>query len=359
MQARHTKLYWFTQIFGWLLYVAASIVIIIVSPLTEAERWEVIKSGSIFLIIGFWGTHLMRWLIFRFELKKLPPVKLLLPVLSITSGITFLSVGVLFVCMKMHSSISDTAFYYNFYNYVQWFSNYLGIYTVWVLIYFAVNYFRNYRSAQIAQLTQQAAINEATLNKLRSQLNPHFIFNALNSIRALVDQDPEKCRSAITALANIFRKSLQMDKVSTVPFDEELQLIKDYLNLESIRYEERLQISMEIGVGSSSFRVPPLMLQTLIENGIKHGIATLAKGGEIRLKTKVSGDILQVEITNPGQYYEGSADPKGFGIKSTKDRLRLLYGEKAAFTIGNDQPGFVKTNISIPKEQENDKGSTS
>ena len=126
---------------------------------------------------------------------------------------------------------------------------------------------------------------EIELNNLKSQLNPHFIFNALNSIRALVDENPSKSKQAINQLSNILRNSLASDKKGLTKFEDEIKIVKDYLGLESIRFEERLKTEFEIHPESQKFLVPPLMIQTLVENGIKHGISKLTPGGVIQLKT--------------------------------------------------------------------------
>ena len=117
----------------------------------------------------------------------------------------------------------------------------------------------------------EASMVQIELNHLKSQLNPHFIFNALNSIRALVDENPGKSKQAINQLANILRNSLASDKKGLTKFEDELKIVKDYLGLEHIRFEERLRAEFDIHPDSHLFHVPPLMIQTLVENGIKHG----------------------------------------------------------------------------------------
>ena len=134
---------------------------------------------------------------------------------------------------------------------------------------------------------------EIELNNLKSQLNPHFIFNALNSIRALVDENPLKSKQAINQLSNILRNSLASDKKGLTKFEDELKIVKDYLGLESIRFEERLKTEFDIHPESQKFLVPPLMIQTLVENGIKHGISKLTPGGVIQLKTFVDEQSLK------------------------------------------------------------------
>jgi LytS/YehU family sensor histidine kinase len=187
------------------------------------------------------------------------------------------------------------------------------------------------------------------LNNLRSQLNPHFIFNALNSIRALVDENPAKSKQAINQLANILRKSLTSDKKGLTKFEDELKIVKDYLGLESIRFEERLKTEFSIHPDSHHFLVPPLMIQTLVENGIKHGISKLKEGGIIQLNTTVRDGSLRIQIRNSGHMVNGAKRSKGgLGIKNTIQRLKLIYGDRSAFRIANENDNFVLTEIIIP-----------
>lgn len=196
---------------------------------------------------------------------------------------------------------------------------------------------------------------EIELNNLKSQLNPHFIFNALNSIRALVDENPLKSKQAINQLSNILRNSLASDKKGLTKFDDELKMVRDYLGLESIRFEERLKTEFDIDPESRHFLVPPLMIQTLVENGIKHGISKLTPGGIVQVKTAVEKDKLLIQIRNSGQLLHLPKRSKtGLGIKNTIQRLKLIYGNEASFRIINEKDNFVLTEIVIPQHQNNE-----
>jgi two-component system LytT family sensor kinase len=192
---------------------------------------------------------------------------------------------------------------------------------------------------------------EIELNNLKNQLNPHFIFNALNSIRALVDENPNKSKQAINQLSNILRNSLTFEKKGLTKFEDEMKIVKDYLGLESIRFEERLKTELDIHPDSNNFLVPPFMIQTLVENGIKHGISKLTQGGVIQVKTLADKNRLKIQIRNSGQLVNGIRRGRGAGtgIANTKHRLKLLYGEEASFRIVNENNNFVLTEIHIPK----------
>jgi two-component system LytT family sensor kinase len=223
---------------------------------------------------------------------------------------------------------------------------YTFFFFLWSVLYFIYNYFESYNKS----LKLEASIKEIELSNLKSQLNPHFIFNALNSIRALVDENPAKSKQAINQLSSILRSSLATEKRGLTSFDDELKIVRDYLGLESIRFEERLKTEFDIDPESSGFLVPPLMIQTLVENGIKHGISKLTEGGMIQLITKVDDDHLKIHIRNSGKYVlNGKRNASsGLGLQNTRQRLKLIYGDEASFRILTENDNFVLTEIIIP-----------
>jgi sensor histidine kinase YesM len=214
----------------------------------------------------------------------------------------------------------------------------------WSVIYFSYHFIENRNRT----LKWEATINEFELNRLKSQLNPHFIFNALNSVRALVDENPPKAKQAITQLSNLLRNSLSMDKKKLISLEEEMRTVADYLALETIRFEERLRVRFDIHPGSRQYQVPPMMVQTLVENGIKHGISKLKEGGEITIQSEVVEDQLIVRITNSGHLEEKPKPESGYGLANTLERLRLLYNDMASFRIVNVDPGHVLTEVKLP-----------
>jgi LytS/YehU family sensor histidine kinase len=219
------------------------------------------------------------------------------------------------------------------------------IFFIWSVLYFVYNYFERYNKS----LKLEASVKEIELNNLKAQLKPHFIFNALNSIRALIDENPEKSKKAVNQLSNILRSSLATGKKGLTPFEDELKIVKDYIGLEQIRFEERLKAEFEIDDESLDFLVPPLMVQTLVENGIKHGVSKLTQGGSILLKTSVENDRLKIQVRNSGVYINGERRSSGgLGLDNTTQRLKLIYGDNATFKILTEKNNFVLVEIEIP-----------
>ena len=205
--------------------------------------------------------------------------------------------------------------------------------SLWLLIYLVWHYMEKNRNDQLDKLKLETTVKELELKTIKSHINPHFIFNSLNSIRALVDENPERSRKAITELSNILRSSMQAEKAETVTLEKELDIVKDYLALEQMRFEERLKIEMQIDEDTLGQPVPPMMLQTLVENAIKHGISKQLSGGVVRVMAAFRGDNLELLVQNTGQL-SPVINGDGFGIKSTENRLNLMYQGKAKFAIG-------------------------
>ena len=175
------------------------------------------------------------------------------------------------------------------------------------------------------------------------------MFNAMNGIRALIEEDPDRAKIALTKLSNILRYSLKMERSERVPLSDELETVKDYLDLEKMRFEERLKYNLNIESSAARVEIPPMMIQTLVENGIKHGISKMTHGGEISIDSKIENSELLVEIRNDGHLEDDALkNSKGFGIANTKHRLNLLFGEKASFSILNENNNKVLARLKIP-----------
>ncbi|OFY86097.1 MAG: hypothetical protein A3F72_06500 [Bacteroidetes bacterium RIFCSPLOWO2_12_FULL_35_15] len=338
------SLYWICQLAGWLFYVLLQSLFF---KLSNAFTVDVAISQFLLFAFGVIISHIYRNIIVSLGWLKIGKLRVI--PLVIFASVLFATLheyaqyGVeLFLQIASNKHQSNIVIVTNILNLA-------FVYFFWSLIYFLFHFIENYKKAEIENLKWEASINEIELNKLKSQLNPHFMFNAMNSIRALVDENPNKSKDAITQLSNILRNTLQMGKNKVIPFDEELNLVTDYLELESIRYEERLKFTIQIHPQSKSFNVPPLMIQTLIENGIKHGISKLTNGGTIALITDVKDDKLIISISNSGQLKEEIKSESGFGIKNTLQRLQLLYGNNASLKISNQDQTTVLTKLIIPK----------
>lgn len=219
--------------------------------------------------------------------------------------------------------------------------NGVWIYATWSLLYFGYNIADRYRRSEVERAQLAATVKESELRALKSQVNPHFIFNALNSLRALIDEDPARARLAVTQLANLLRYSLQSGQLETVPFEEELRIVNDYLALEQVRHEERLRLRLDVAPETLQLPVPPMLLQTLVENAVKYGISARSEGGEIAITSRRTNGELRIQVINPGLLPEATAavasvrpnGSTGVGLRNAAERLRLLFGERAGLQL--------------------------
>jgi len=338
-----TRLYWSMQVGGWALYAGVQIVAALasVNGALSAERVIFISYEAFFCFLLTHG--------FRTYMNDKRWLAMVMPRLIPRVIATVLLLGVVMYFLRIPVSIPLGLYNWNVAldpaNILGQSVYYAILFFLWSVFYFLYNYFERYNKS----LKLEASIKEIELSNLKSQLNPHFIFNALNSIRALVDENPEKSKQAINQLSNILRNSLVTEKKGLTKFGDELKVVRDYLGLESIRFEERLRTEFDIDPASKNFLVPPLMIQTLVENGVKHGISKLTEGGLIQLTTKVENDKLNILIRNSGHYHvNGHKRRGGLGLVNTSQRLKLLYGSEAHFAISNENDSFVLTEIIIP-----------
>lgn len=340
------KIYWSCQVLGWFLFVLINSLFI---KLSGSLNNDIVYSLLILMVLGVTVSHIYRNVIVNNDWLRLNAWKLLPRVILSTilfgACLHFIQLGIeKAIGIRINQDIPGL---------VETMANILNmafVFFFWSLIYFLAHYVENYKKAEIENLKWQAAINEIELNKLKSQLNPHFMFNAMNSIRALISEDPARAKTAVTQLSNILRNTLAMGKNKVIPFSEEMKIVKDYIDLETVRYEERLKVDINIGDLCEPFNIPPLMIQTLVENGIKHGISKLPQGGTISIHAHADAEQMHIVITNSGQIQAGNeTGSSGFGLLNTRQRLELLFGNEAKISVSNLDDGHVITTLIIPK----------
>ncbi len=346
-------LYWRCQIGGWLFYGLVS-AFFTLSQLNSNPQFAKNFEPSRFyprlfisLLTGLIITHLLRIAIVKLKLRP-PEIKqkwwLILSITVISAyfyglfNSTLVEVFHLYDPKKKFTLLQRS--YYNL------FSD-SPIIFAWSSFYYLWHYIQMNTNSEIAKIKLESTVKDLELRTIKSHINPHFIFNALNSIRALVDENPERARTAITELSNILRSSMQVEKIEIAPLERELSIVKDYLALEHIRFEDRLKVTYNIDNHTLNLPVPPMMLQTLVENAIKHGIGKQKEGGLVKIISMLSNDHHLLIVENPG-HLNDDYNIDGFGIASTQNRLKLLYGKQATFElkyIGND---VVQARVSMP-----------
>jgi two-component system, LytTR family, sensor kinase len=357
--------YWLCQIFGWGVF---ALVNIFFAATLERFNQPFYTRLALFIVLGIFFTHLMRWMIHRTNLL-LKPLHRQIPGFILLTFITAVIVAAVEIYLHRAVDLNGDKQSYSFFGQLLVNTFYSFVYLfIWSSIYFMYHYVSKSRKQQMDTLQLESMVKELELQTIKAHINPHFIFNSLNSIRALVDENPERARRAITELSNILRSSMQADKSESVPLQKELNIVKDYLALENMRFEDRLRIEYDIDDNTLVLPVPPMMLQTLVENAIKHGISKQIHGGVVRIVSVIRNNFHELSVQNTG-YLNGSAtsEPhqlvgaypsgavddlleRGFGLSSTTNRLSLLYGNKAKFEIKQTAPSLVEARVQIPVE---------
>jgi LytS/YehU family sensor histidine kinase len=220
----------------------------------------------------------------------------------------------------------------------------------WNLIYFSIHYFNNWNQAEIEKWKLAAEMKDAQLGSLKSQIKPHFVFNAINNIRSLILEDKERAREMLLHFSDLFRYALKNSDHSKVALEEELEIVTQYLELMSIQYEDKLEYTISVDEGLDEFQMPPMMLQLLVENAIKHGISQFSEGGSINVEVKQDKDNLLIKVRNSGRIETKAilGEQLGVGLDNIKKRLELIYNGKAAMQMQEIENNVVAS-IKIPK----------
>ncbi|MFC1513845.1 sensor histidine kinase [candidate division KSB1 bacterium] len=232
-------------------------------------------------------------------------------------------------------------------------SSTLNFFVYWVIVgvYFLLNYYRKTREAELKASQMETQLAHAKLDVLKMQLQPHFLFNTLHMIPALFQIDPEAADKMICRLADLLRISLDNSDDQTVPLRKELEFLKIFLEIQETRFKDRLRIEYDIDKTSLDCLIPNLILQPLVENSIKHGIAPRAEGGIIQIGSLVKNGRLILKITDDGDGLKEDILNKksmGIGLSNTIARLKQIYNNDHKFQIRNASAGGTEVLIDIP-----------
>jgi two-component system LytT family sensor kinase len=339
--------YWVMQLASWSLFVGLFYAWQFINDRSNAD---VLPLMGMEVFTGISVSHLMRHIILRRNLVH-ADFSLLLPQLALYA--VLLAPVAIMVEMLLHDMLLTS--YKPLHTeppliHLNRALNWGLLFIIWSVAYLAYCYFIINRREEIRNLKLETANRENQLSTLRAQMNPHFMFNALNGIRALVDEDPEQAKRAITQLSAILRNAMASVRRRTVPLGEEIDIVKAYLALESMRYEERLRTRINVDPSLERNLVPPMLLQTLVENAVRHGIAHLPGGGQLVIDATGDADATVITVRNSGTY-RPAADRGGIGLQNTRRRLALLYGSAANLSI-REEDGSVVTTVNIPLQEQ-------
>lgn len=340
--------FWVAQVGGWSL---AAFLNIVANQLIKP--YPGLVSGSILAMsTGLLISLFYRWMIKRLGWKELPPKRLVLPILwsvpliSTIWGLSFALVGTI-IAPRMGLPLAP---FLNYFLGVGLSGNLIIL--IWVCSYFAYHYFSKFSQAEVEKWQLKAIAKDAQLGALKAQINPHFMFNALNNIRALILEDQARSREMLTHLSELLRYNFTLSERQLVTLEREMDIVRSYLELVSIQYETRLFAQIDYDRQLSEILVPPMLVQLLVENAVKHGVALSPAGGQIKIAAERIDHRIRITVKNTGQLLprERLEAPSGVGLQNIRERLRLLYGDKAELRI-YEQDYWVIAWVSLPTEE--------
>lgn len=350
--------YWLFQLIGWGSFALINIFFAFSFDKLSSDYF---RRLAVFLFIGVVFSHIMREVIIRFSILQKNLKKQVIIFLGLTLVLALLASFLRLESVSRTGLLSSDEKDLLVKPPVSyWVSklvlilssgfSFFILFFIWNLIYFMYHYVTKSRKQQLDTLRLESLVKELELQTIKAHINPHFIFNSLNSIRAMVDENPQRARRAVTELSNILRSSMQSEKMENVTLEQELNIVRDYLALENMRFEDRLKVEYQINEETLDQPVPPMMLQTLVENAIKHGVSKQISGGLVKVISDFRDNYHELVVQNTGQF-NGALNAEGFGISSTTNRLNLLYGQKARFDIRQVNGSLVEARVLIPVEK--------
>ena len=346
------KLFWLLQIAGWSGYFLLDFV----TGMAQDKSMGYWKLPLATALAGFVVTLGLRYLLR--VLWPLPPRRLvlaMLPAIIIASAL----VGCVFIAVQI-DWCGDWCRPKSVLAYAARLFTYLYVVLAWVGFYIGIKYYQQLRRQTEAALAANAMAHQAQLKMLRYQLNPHFLFNTLNAISTLVlDRDNDSANRMVQKLSAFLRHSLDNDPIQRVTLKQELDALNLYLDIEKVRFAERLRIEFDIDPACEDALVPSLLLQPLIENAIKHAVAKQVQGGRLEIGARIGDhDMLCLRVADDGpgapgleQMMNGGENGRGVGLANTRERLLVLYGKRQRVRFGSREPHGVEVLIELPLEK--------
>jgi sensor histidine kinase YesM len=342
------RLYWTLQCFGWFAWALNEALLY---TNQYGWKWAWVFSSMANIALAIFLTHQYRRITkrFRWQDKNLWQMLQLnfLALVCMALLLMALNIPLDYIFLQENYEVSLSPFIL-----IQIFFNFIKPLAIWALIYFFFQYSNKRLEMERENDQLERAILETEGKVLRAQMNPHFVFNALNSVRALITEDPQKAKKGINQLSKLLRSSLLTERKKTIALSEELETITDYLALEKIRYEDRLEWKITVDPACAKAQIPPMLLQTLVENGIKHGISRSVKGGVIELSAQRADNMIQISVINPGHLKPSKEKNQGVGLLNSQNRLQLLYGKTAQIELQPLNKNQVCAIVTLPYLEE-------
>ncbi|MEP0987314.1 histidine kinase [Ekhidna sp.] len=334
--------YWLFQSVGWFIYGMIGVVVAMLFY-DNVDIW-VILAQFFSAIVMFLSTHLLRFKMKTDGWLKLKLQKLILRLLIALIILAVLANGIVVGYTILTTEIIDVEnfsitvfFLFTFQTFVY--------FALWTAVYLIIYFFRNYKKEEVEKWQLETAVKDAELIALKAQINPHFLFNALNNIRALILEDPMKARDMVSHISELLRYSIQFNDNEKVTVEEELQIVNKYLELESIHYENRLHYEILTKEVLNKCKIPPMLIQLMVENAVKHGISQIKNGGDILISVDQEDSYLVLEVSNTGKLKKNLGN--GIGLRNATERIRILFDSEPDIEL-IQEGNMVRSKLKLP-----------
>ncbi len=292
------------------------------------------------------ASHVLRALYKRLRFLNLSTIKLVAMVLA--AGFIFSALAQLIIQGVIYGLLSWSEIQeFSLKASVMYWFNTSVILIVWSVLYIGIRTYESRRKQEVENWKLRAELREAELAMLKAQINPHFLFNALNNVRSLISEDTAVAREMVSALSDLLRYAISHTSGDLVLISDELEIVKQYVSLEKMQYEDRLDVRFDINEQTTQCTVPPMVIQMLVENAIKHGISKRPVPGMIEVRTEMTGHLLSVIVINEGQL-DSSKAGGGIGLSNIKKRLSHRTDEDWTFKLKQISDTKVESKIEIP-----------
>ena len=320
--------FWITQTIGWTLMAGTNLG---VQYLAGFPKQLILYNSVTPMVMGFLITTIYRYAIRRLDWSKWNLGRMLILLIVSTFLVSAVFQFATYSIVRFLSGSKE----FSLAPYLSSMFIFSLIILSWNLIYFSIHYFNNWTEAETEKWKLRAEMREAQLASLKTQINPHFVFNTINNIRALILENKEKARDMLLHFSDLFRYSLKNTDQSTVELQEELEIVSQYLELLAIQYESKLQYEIRMEDHMGALKIPPMMLQLLVENAVNHGISQKKEGGFIAIDIERKDEDFIIMVKNTGKLDQSTALDKkmGVGLENIRQRLELIYEGKASLTI--------------------------
>jgi two-component system LytT family sensor kinase len=347
----HLSTFWRLQVFGWAAYGLMIYITFLPVLSTEGSPLKLLHIKLVRACLGFALTSLLRPIYKHCRVKELSLAKVAL--VSLACSVIFGYIW--FILANTYLWIIDPASFQLEATMVRApreALDYSSIILGWSALYFGIKYWQDSQAERERTLKASALAHQAQLDMLRYQLNPHFLFNALNSLRASIDEDPARAKRMVTEFSEFLRYTLLNNGPAQVSLREELEAVRNYLAIEGIRFEDKLRVTFDVEADAEEWRLPGFLIHPLIENAVKHGMQSGQSPLVIRLTARAPQGTLRVEVANTGRWKESAAgngthtNGTGIGLENIRRRLNQHFPGHSSFEI-SEQDGWIHARIEI------------